>query len=466
MKKNELERQNRELRQRCERLAFLLKSTQTRALGGITILEQGLQADDSSMETGSEQVARCEDAMKQALAYLARIVDPAARTQDQADRTVQQFRGKGLHLADALKQSIAMVLEEPLLPGGVASGHRSLEKAITQAMGKISQYMDEPGERCDLSPLTEALDELREAMALVRQIYHNNSSQITIPLKSLIEAAEELIANMCEGGEVYDDHTLEETFGQLYPDVQRLHAAIAIAKECLTHVVQVAPVYQMPYSDSSGRTVAVRSIDEFTDVALKLCAIRFASHECHDDFQEALERGGEFENRVDFIGTTVDMLIPDMKRPDELLLFVAYNAAFFTEAPEHYASGNSLAPAAIVYEQLYQYTFNLIEDNLDEILAQATQLLAERHRLEDQLTKANQCDVCGQEPWTWFWDPFASTNPLLVIVPEKAKVPVGAFAIGDRCKLRLEEGETLSFTFGVTIGGQRYQASASEVFGQ
>jgi hypothetical protein len=466
MKKNELERQNRELRQRCERLAFLLRSVQTRALGGITILEQGLQTDDTCIETGSEQVARREDAMKQMLAYLARMVDPAARTQSQADRTVQQLKEKGLHLADALKQYGARLLEESLPHDTVAGERNLIEKAMAQAMGKIALYIDDPNERCDFSPLTEALDGLREAMALVRQIYQGDSSQVAILLKSLIEAAEELIVNMCEDGEAYDDRTLQETFGQLYSDVQRLHAAIAIAKEYLIQMVQVAPVYQMPYSDNSGRTVVVRSMDEFTDAALKLCAIRFASHECHDDFQEALVRGGEFENRVDFIGTTVDTLIPDMKRPDELLLFVAYNAAFFTEAPVHYASGNSLAPAAIVYEQLYQYTFNLIEDNLDEILAQATQLLAERQRLEDQLTKANQCDVCGQEPWTWFWDPFASTNPLLFIVPEKAKVPVGAFAIGDECKLRLEEGETLSFTFGVTIGGQRYQASASGVFGQ
>ncbi len=331
------------------------------------------------------------------------MVDPAACTQSQADRTVQQLKEKGLHLADALKQYGARLLEESLFHDTVAGERTFIEKAMAQAMGKIALYIDDPDEGCDLSPLTEALDGLREAMALVRQIYQGDGSQVAILLKSLIEAAEELIANMCGGGEAYDDHTLEETFGQLYSDVQRLHAAIAIAKE---YLIKVAPVYLVPYSDNSGRTVVVRSMDEFTDAALKLCAIRFASHECHDDFQEALVRGGEFENRVDFIGTMVDMLIPDMKRPDELLLFVAYNAAFFTEAPVHYASGNSLAPAAIVYEQLYQYTFNLIEDNLDEILAQATQLLAERQRREDQLTKANP----ASSPRCPSWVAMRSTN--------------------------------------------------------
>jgi hypothetical protein len=56
------------------------------------------------------------------------------------------------------------------------------------------------------------------------------------------------------------------------------------------------------------------------------------------------------------------------------------------------------------------------------------------------------CDVCGQEPCAWFWDPFAVANQLLRIVPEKSEVPVGVFAIGERCKQRLEEGETLSLS--------------------
>jgi hypothetical protein len=455
MKKSELEQENKALKVRCERLARLLRSTQARGLGGIRILKQGLHVDDSCEETGSEQVSRCEDAMMRTLAYLARIVDPAALTQEQADQRVLQLRERDLELNDALNRYREEVLGEPISEDMLADVLAFMEKA----MGKIALYTDDPDERSDISPLTEAWGMLCDAVALAQSTYYGNGSLATEHLASLIEAAEDLISNMMESGEVYDDHEQEETYGQLYPDVQRLMASIARGKEYLAEKKGAWwPVYRMPYPDESGRALRVHSMGEFDEAVLKLCAIRFASPESYIDFQEALERGVAFANRVDFIGSTVDMLIPDRGNQNELLTFVAFNQAFFTAAPEFYAYTNSLAPVAIVYEQLYQHTFTFIEDNLDEILQLATLLLAERQCLEEQLTEMNQCGVCGQEPCTWFWDPFASANPLLVIEPERTSVPFGAIAIGDQCKSCLEKGELLSFPFG----GQSYQARVTE----
>ena len=85
-------------------------------------------------------------------------------------------------------------------------------------------------------------------------------------------------------------------------------------------------------------------MDEFTDAARSLCALRFACPECRDFFQQAFERGVEFENRVEFIGTTLDRFIPGPEEPNKLLVFVTFEKALFTAAPEYYAPVNSLAP--------------------------------------------------------------------------------------------------------------------------
>ena len=196
MKKDELERQNQELREQSKRLASLLRSTQARALGCIRFLEQGLRADDTCDETGSEQVTRCDDAMKQTLIYLTRIVAPAAQTQEQADQTVQQLRGNGLQLDDALKQYIAGVFEDPLPDAVTADALNIIERAMTRAMRSIALYVDDPDEWCDISPLTEAWGVLCEAVAFAQSTSYRNGSQTTMLMAALIETAEELIANI------------------------------------------------------------------------------------------------------------------------------------------------------------------------------------------------------------------------------------------------------------------------------
>lgn len=79
---------------------------------------------------------------------------------------------------------------------------------------------------------------------------HPEGTKATEPLQSLIEASETLIANMYEGGEAYNDHEQEETSFQLYPDVRRLNATIALAKKHLAEQESV-PVHRVPYPDGS-----------------------------------------------------------------------------------------------------------------------------------------------------------------------------------------------------------------------
>ena len=103
MKKSALEQRNKELEGENERLFRLLRSTQARALGVVRRLEQALLPDEEEGEAwGSEQVGQLEAALKEALALLARVVDPGAATQAQAEQTVQHLKAKGLQLHEAL----------------------------------------------------------------------------------------------------------------------------------------------------------------------------------------------------------------------------------------------------------------------------------------------------------------------------------------------------------------------------
>ena len=103
MKKSALEQRNKELEGENERLFRLLRSTQARALGVVRRLEQALLPDEEEDEAwGSEQVGQLEAALKEALALLARVVDPGAATQAQAEQTVQHLKAKGLQLHEAL----------------------------------------------------------------------------------------------------------------------------------------------------------------------------------------------------------------------------------------------------------------------------------------------------------------------------------------------------------------------------
>jgi predicted RNase H-like HicB family nuclease len=158
MRKDELEQQNQHLELKCKRLANLLTSTQTRALDSIRLLEEAVDVGGCDWK---------DPGVRQVYDRLARIVDPAAHNQDQANQTVQQFRELGPRLFDALKQYMAGVFEESVPHDIEAFTANSVEEAIAHAMDIIELYTGDPGRECDASSLTEALEALRLALTLV-----------------------------------------------------------------------------------------------------------------------------------------------------------------------------------------------------------------------------------------------------------------------------------------------------------
>lgn len=174
MKKSALEQRNLELERENERLARLLRSTQARALGVYGVLERALHPHAEEGEAwGSEQVAQIEGAIKEAQGLLARVVDPIALTQTQAEQTVRDLKARGLYLHDALLQysereraygaqgllAILKSLAEQL------QLHLALDRCICVELG---------GERCLFCTTNEALE---QGEAWIRRLEQPERSQ-------------------------------------------------------------------------------------------------------------------------------------------------------------------------------------------------------------------------------------------------------------------------------------------------
>lgn len=204
---------------------------------------------------------------------------------------------------------------------------------------------------------------------------------------------------------------------------------------------QPSPAYVL-FSPNGGEQV-IHSMGEFTAVLLEQAALRMVGDVCRSFFRSALLAC--FTERVEFCGDVIDELIPDERQPEGLLAFVAFDPALFTRAPEHYDTANSLAPAAITYENLYRRMVDFLEDHLDGIRERAWQTLLASAQAAIGLPHDGSCAVCGLEEAHCWWHPFITSGPLLLAELDAPDRPAGAIKLGAGCLALLERGEALDF---------------------
>ncbi len=185
----------------------------------------------------------------------------------------------------------------------------------------------------------------------------------TEPLAALIEAVGELLANLTEADLVTNDHKQELEYGELYPDIRRLYATLAFARQRET-------CYTVKYPD--GRITVQGSLEAFERAACSALASHLAVIADQANDEQALDADtGAFTNEICQV---VDLVVPEPEDATSLLVFAVWNPAFFAAASEYYDVENGLEPAHIVYENAYQHTRRCLEEHWDGIIDQARQL--------------------------------------------------------------------------------------------
>ena len=149
------------LRRRVAALERMTRRGQLAALVALDLLTRALEPEmlegEPVDETGSEQVARSDRAIGAAIARLARIVDPVALSQAQAERTVQRLRASGLGWDEGLRQEWEAA--------GVY-GARGMLAALQQLVSALRLHLDLDrcccaelaGQRCRFCTANDALD--------------------------------------------------------------------------------------------------------------------------------------------------------------------------------------------------------------------------------------------------------------------------------------------------------------------
>ena len=149
-----------------------VRQGQLAALVALDLLAKALAPElldgEPVAETGSEQVARSDRAMREAMAHLARIVDPDALSQEQAERTVQRLRESGLSWQAGLRREWEAT--------GIY-GARGLLAALRQLVAALRLHQDLDccccnelaGSRCPFCTTGDALDVGERWLALLDQ---------------------------------------------------------------------------------------------------------------------------------------------------------------------------------------------------------------------------------------------------------------------------------------------------------
>jgi hypothetical protein len=131
-------------------LARRLCEARRGAITAIALLKQALEPEtlqgEVMEETASEQVMRADAAILAVIAQLARIVDPDALTQEQAQATVERLCEPGLFAGDTLLQE----WEE----SGVC-GTRGLLVALRQLVSALQLYQDRDDRCCCVEVVDE-----------------------------------------------------------------------------------------------------------------------------------------------------------------------------------------------------------------------------------------------------------------------------------------------------------------------
>lgn len=115
--------------------------------------------------------------------------------------------------------------------------------------------------------------------------------------------------------------------------------------------------------------ITVYSLAEFDSVAFAFLLYQFVS-------ERADERADCYD--IEFAGETADMLVPGPESLDALVTFLLWNRAFLSDALDHYAEGNILSGAHIIYEHIYQHVITLFEEQWDDVAQVAKRLLKRR----------------------------------------------------------------------------------------
>ena len=138
-----------------------LRESRLAALFAIALLKRALAPEtvqgEPVDETASEQVERADRAMVAVIAQLARIVDPDALSQEQAEQTVERLGQAGILLDDAVRRE----REENSVYGA-----RGLVVTLRQLVSALQLHHDLDrcccaemvGERCRFCTAEEALD--------------------------------------------------------------------------------------------------------------------------------------------------------------------------------------------------------------------------------------------------------------------------------------------------------------------
>ena len=154
------------------RLIRRLHESRSAALLAIALLKRALAPEtvqgEPVDETASEQVARADRAMVAVIAQLARIADPDALSQEQAEQTVVRLGQAGILLDDAVRRE----REENSVYGA-----RGLVIALRQLVSALQLHHDLErcccaelaGERCRFCSAEEALDLGERWLALLDQ---------------------------------------------------------------------------------------------------------------------------------------------------------------------------------------------------------------------------------------------------------------------------------------------------------